>query len=332
MEQAQDALRSGAGQMPPDRHAMLHAIFVTMVRTRHSHAMFPTVCLRYALEQFSPRVCAATNVCHVCWTLCFCQDADKSDYVDAEEFKSIFSDATEKHSDERMAEIDGMRDRGDSDGHLSANEFCDFMIEYLAELSDKAFRERIASWHELLASSHRKLLLRRVFARMDVDKSGAVSLQEFKALGEDDVGADSSDAFFRWIEGATGNNDGQLTSDEWVAFVLECEAGSSDEAFQDIVDEWMEVLERKRRSTMLKQVFYKMDADCSGSVDVSEFNNLAEGDGDDGALHMIYHCAPTSLLCSVPNALRRRRVEITSSRACLLCSQTSTSSLGTATA
>ena len=28
------------------------------------------------------------------------QDADKSDYVDAEEFKSIFSDLSEKHSDE----------------------------------------------------------------------------------------------------------------------------------------------------------------------------------------------------------------------------------------
>ena len=98
------------------------------------------------------------------------QDADKSDYVDAQEFKSIFSDIGEKHSDERMAEIDGIRDRGDADGRLSANEFCDFMMEYFADLSDKAFREKMAEWHEHLSRSHRKLLLRRVFARMDVDQ------------------------------------------------------------------------------------------------------------------------------------------------------------------
>ena len=70
-----------AAEMPCDRDAMLHAIFVAM-------------------------------------------DADKSGYVDAEEFKSIFSDVGEKHSDERMAEIDGIRDKGDSDGKLSAEEFC----------------------------------------------------------------------------------------------------------------------------------------------------------------------------------------------------------------
>ena len=125
-----------AAEMPCDRDAMLHAIFVAM-------------------------------------------DADKSGYVDAEEFKSIFSDVGEKHSDERMAEIDGIRDKGDSDGKLSAEEFCGFMMEYFADLTDKAFREKIAEWEEHIASAFRKLLLRRVFARMDVDKSGSIEYQEF---------------------------------------------------------------------------------------------------------------------------------------------------------
>ena len=49
------------------------------------------------------------------------------------------------------------------------------------------------------------------------------------------------------------------------------------------VDEWMDVLERKRRATLLKQVFLKMDADCSGAVDLNEFAQLAEGT-DDAAL------------------------------------------------
>ena len=45
-------------------------------------------------------------------------DADKSEFVDAQEFKSLFSDVGEKHSDARMAEIDSIRGRGDSDGRL----------------------------------------------------------------------------------------------------------------------------------------------------------------------------------------------------------------------
>jgi len=217
-------------------------------------------------------------------------DSDKSDYVDAQEFKSIFSDVGEKYSDERMAEIDSMRGKGDSDGHLSASEFCDFMFEYFSDLSDKAFRERIATWESHLAASHRKLLLRRVFARMDVDKSGSVSLEEFKALGDEDVGVDQSDAFFKWIEGAVGNADGELTSDEWVPFVLEIEKDSSDADFQQLVDDWTDILEKKRRVTMLRQIFRKMDADSSGEVDLTEFNNLqGPDDGDKEALFMVYH-------------------------------------------
>ena len=50
--------------------------------------------------------------------------------------------------------------------------------EYYADQSDRAFAEKIEQFEQLLAASHRKLLLRRVFARMDVDKSGSVSLEE----------------------------------------------------------------------------------------------------------------------------------------------------------
>ena len=240
------AAPAAAGAMPPDRHAMLHAIFVAM-------------------------------------------DADGSDFVDKEEFKSIFSDIGEKHAEERLNEIDSVRGRGDSDGELSADEFCDFMMEYMADLNDKSFREKIGIWEEHLKSSHRKLLLRRVFGRMDVDKSGSVSLEEFRALGEDDIGAGNSAAFFKWIETAVGNADGELTSDEWVPFVLEQESASTDEEFHQLVDDWLEILAKKRRVTLLRQVYLKMDADSSGSVDMDEFQNLKDGSSDDDVLHMIYH-------------------------------------------
>ena len=182
-------------------------------------------------------------------------DADGSEYVDAQEFKSLFSDVGEKHSDARMAEIDSVRGRGDVDGRLTADEFCAFWLEYFAALSDTAFKEKIAVWEQRIAESYRKLLLRRVFARMDVDKSGGVSLEEFKALASEmDIGTDASTAYFKWIEGAVGNSDGVLTSDEWVPFVLETEAETSDEDFEAMVREWMRILEMKKRVTILRQV------------------------------------------------------------------------------
>ena len=193
-------------------------------------------------------------------------DADKSGYVDAEEFKGIFTQVGEKHSDERLAEIDAIRGRGDTDGKLSAKEFCQFFLEYMADKADAAFLEQIDVWNERLLASRRRLLLRRVFARMDTDRSGSVSLEEFRQLADDDVGADNSEAYFRWIESAQGDSNGLLTSEEWVPFVLETEAHTSDEEFEAMVHNWLVVLAKKRRVTLLRQIFQKMDADGSGEV------------------------------------------------------------------
>ena len=100
-------------------------------------------------------------------------DADGGGTVDPEEFMSIFSDKEVKHAKRFLDEIDNISGRGgESDGQLSAEEFCDFMVDYTSKLNERAFKEKIASWEAHLATSHRKLLLRRVFSRMDVDKSG----------------------------------------------------------------------------------------------------------------------------------------------------------------
>ena len=203
-------------------------------------------------------------------------DADRSDYVDAQEFKSIFSELSEKSSDVRMKEIEAVRGRGDRDGRLSAPEFCEFMLEYMADDSDAHFQETIDTWIERLEASKRKLLLRRVFAKMDTDNSGSVSLMEFKQLADDDVGAQNSETFFRWIERCKGDGDGKLTPEEWVPYVLEQEADTSDAQFEKMVSEWLEVLAKKRRVTLLRQVYAKMDADNSGEVDLKEFALLAE--------------------------------------------------------
>ena len=64
------------------------------------------------------------------------------------------------------------------------------------------------------------------------------------------------------------------------------------------LDDWMDVLERKRRSTMLKQVFHKMDADCSGTVELQEFYNLRD---DDAANDEVRAAAAAAALHPAPH-------------------------------
>ena len=130
-----------------------------------------------------------------------------------------------KHAKARMDEIDNIQSDDDAgDGELTVKEFCEFMVEYTRKLTEKAFLEKIAGWQVNVAGSHRKLLLRRVFNRMDVDKSGSISQEEFRALMSDENAPPDSNTsadLFRWIEGAEGDGDGELTVDEWVPFVLQ---------------------------------------------------------------------------------------------------------------
>ena len=234
---------------PVDRHAMLHAVFMAM-------------------------------------------DADGGGTVDSEEFMSMFSDSEVKHAKRFLKEIDNVRSGGEGDGQLSSTEFCDFMVEYTKQMPEKDFKQRIARWMANLAGSPRKLKLRKVFSSMDVDHSGSVSLEEFRALVSDSTGAPDANFLhgaadvadlFRRIEGAEGNGDGELTVDEWVPFVLAQEAGRTEQRFDELVEAMAAKLARKRRETLLRAVFMRMDADSSGSVDRAEFEHLKDGSADDEA-------------------------------------------------
>ena len=256
--------------MPVDRHALIHGVFKAM-------------------------------------------DADDSGEVDAEEFMSIFSDKETKHAKRFLDEIDNIRSHeaapsggraavtaagNAGDSSLSVKEFCEFMVEYTTAMKEKEFKAQIAKWHANLEGSARRLLLRRVFSKMDADKSGSISLEEFKALCSVSEGGgggfglragEGPEELFAHIEGDEGDGDGELSVDEWVPFVLEREKELSDEAFQAMVDEMLDCLDRKKRDTLLRQVFFKMDADGSGSVDRDEFEHLKDGgEGDDARLQMIY--------------------------------------------
>ena len=114
----------------------------------------------------------------------------------------------------------------------------------------------------------------------------SISLEEFRALASESEGQDDAADLFRWIEGK-GDGDGELTVDEWVPFVLEREKQRRTD-FRTMVDAMLGRLARKKRETLLRQVFLKMDADSSGSVDRAEFDNLKDGEDDDARLNMIY--------------------------------------------
>jgi hypothetical protein len=66
------------------------------------------------------------------------------------------------------------------------------------------------------------------------------------------------------------------------------EEETSDAEFEARVSEWLDILKRGRRVTLLRQVFSKMDADASGSVDPKEFLDLRDGGDEDAALPFIF--------------------------------------------
>ena len=217
-------------------------------------------------------------------------DADGSGEIDEAEFMSMFSDKESKHAKRFLETIDGIHagDAAAGDGQLNAKEFCEFMVDYTSRMREDAFKDQIEKWHANVRGSGRRLLLRKVFFAMDADKSGSISLEEFRALASESEGQDDAADLFRWIEGSEGDGDGELTVDEWVPFVLEREKQRTDADFRTMVDAMLDRLARKKRETLLRQVFLKMDADSSGSVDRAEFDNLKDGEDDDARLNMIY--------------------------------------------
>ena len=208
-------------------------------------------------------------------------DADDSGEVDEEEFMSMFSDAESKNAKRFLLEIDNMRgNEAGGDGKLNMKEFCEFMVEYTTHMREKDFIAQISRWHINVAGSARRLLLRRVFNAMDVDRSGSITLEEFRALAGAEEAENAAD-LFRRIEGDEGDGNGELTVDEWVPFVLDKEQHRTDDEFQAMVDEMLVRVASQKRETLLRQVFLKMDADSSGSVDKEEFENLKDGGPED---------------------------------------------------
>jgi len=119
-------------------------------------------------------------------------------------------------------------------------------------------------------------MLRKGFAQMDADRSGFVDLLELKSLVEDASHNVEHVGHYKWaspkaLQDLDANGDGRIGIDEWVSHVLVLEEETSDGDFAAAVDEWMKAVNTSRRTTLLRLVFSKMDADQSGVVEMSEF-------------------------------------------------------------
>ena len=95
--------------------------------------------------------------------------------------------------------------------------------------------------------------------------------------------------YLQWAkETAAEREDGTIKMDMWVLGVFKVERETRDEQLRVIAAEWREILTRQRRTALLTSTFMKMDADCSGAVDLGEFQHLVEGTEDSAVLPSIF--------------------------------------------
>ena len=163
-------------------------------------------------------------------------DADGSGEIDEAEFMSMFSDKESKHAKRFLETIDGIHagDAAAGDGQLNAKEFCEFMVDYTSRMREDAFKDQIEKWHANVRGSGRRLLLRKVFFAMDADKSGSISLEEFRALASESEGQDDAADLLRWIR---LRGDGEGTHRRRVgAICLGKEKQRTDADFRTMVD------------------------------------------------------------------------------------------------
>ena len=130
-------------------------------------------------------------------------------------------------------------------------------------------------------SGVRRATLTEIFAAMDSDKDGKVSLGEYRSA----IASKTMQKFFAFIDGK-GVADGFLTIGEWLAGMGEIGAAMSDAEFLADLKKLLSDLDIPvdmdkaappplDREALLRKVFASCDDDGSGALSVSEFAELA---------------------------------------------------------
>ncbi len=130
-------------------------------------------------------------------------------------------------------------------------------------------------------SGVRRATLTEIFAAMDSDKDGKVSLGEYRSA----IASKTMQKFFAFIDGK-GVADGFLTIGEWLAGMGEIGAAMSDAEFLADLKKLLSDLDIPvdmdkaappplDREALLRKVFASCDDDGSGALSVSEFAQLA---------------------------------------------------------
>ena len=150
-------------------------------------------------------------------------DVDGSGTVDIAEYRSAVGNETMRAF---FAYIDA---QGVADGELTLGEWLAGMGQLGAAMSDaEFFAELDGHLVKVEMSNRRKATLTEIFAAMDADHDGNVSLDEYRAA----VASTTMRSFFEYIDGK-GVADGFLTLGEWLAGMSEIGASMSDAEFLD---------------------------------------------------------------------------------------------------
>jgi len=144
---------------------------------------------------------------------------------------------------------------------------------------------------DLTAMQKRKAIVVKVFEVLPAAPTSGAPTGEDKTVDASVIAelmiehnGPHKEQYLKWVDAtAAEREDGDIKFDSWLVGVFKIEEDTSEKDLKLLTAEWYTILARKRRVLLLTQTFMKMDADCSGAVDLNEFAQLAEGT-DDAAL------------------------------------------------
>lgn len=169
-------------------------------------------------------------------------ELDKNDdsTISLAEYRRLSSS---KHEGAMDAFFDAVDKENKADGQISQEEFVNWNMSVAEKMTDAQFEKHAKQWLSL-AKTNRRKLLEEIFAQLDKNGDGSLSLREYRKLNNLYKDKAFIDMVFKVID-AEKSADGKISQEEFVKFNLASGKTRTDAEFEADVQVWLSLAKKK---------------------------------------------------------------------------------------